>query len=152
MLVTIAGICRRGVSRVDGAGDSDAGRIAAGTDAGRIAAGTDAGRVAMDAEQVAAVASFYRRSSLVVNAVADDLAARDFGRWARSDLVDPSAEPDPVLSSLASAYAEMSATLSRRLREQSRAAAALADRLRLSAETVSAGDADAAAVVAGETR
>ncbi|WP_312029393.1 hypothetical protein [Gordonia paraffinivorans] len=149
------------MSRVDGAGDSDAGRVAAGTDAGRvaagtdagrIAAGTDAGRIAMDAEQVAAVASFYRRSSLVVNAVADDLAARDFGRWARSDLVDPSAEPDPVLSGLASAYAEMSATLSRRLREQSRAAAALADRLRLSAETVSAGDADAAAGVAGETR
>ncbi|MEO9328343.1 hypothetical protein [Gordonia aurantiaca] len=107
-------------------------------------------RVSMDTDQVSAVASFYRRSALVVNAVADDLAAHDFGRWAHPDATPAAGSPseaDETLSRLAGAYAEMSATLSRRLRAQSRAADLLAARLREAAEIMSAGDAEAAAGV-----
>lgn len=98
-------------------------------------------RIAMDVEQVSAVAGYYRRSSLVLNAVADDLATHDFGRWARTD-ADPG--PVPSLGPSAATYAEMSATLSVRLRMQSRAAAVLADTLRNSAIIMAAGDAHAA--------
>ncbi|MFE0751913.1 hypothetical protein [Gordonia sp. NPDC058843] len=100
----------------------------------------DAGsrRIAMDTGQVSAVASYYRRSSLVLSAVADDLASHDFGTWARGSVVP---EADSVaFGPLAAAYADMSTTLSRRLRVQAAAAAALADTLRNSALTMADGD------------
>ncbi|MHC3001950.1 hypothetical protein [Gordonia metallireducens] len=110
--------------------------------------GIEPNRIAMDVEQVSAVAAYYRRSSLVLDAVADDLAAHDFGRWARTD-----AGPDAASSIRPSAatYAELSASLSARLRSQSRAAAVLAQNLRDSANGMADGDAQAAEEIARAT-
>ncbi|ASR02489.1 hypothetical protein RVF83_13855 [Gordonia rubripertincta] len=110
--------------------------------------GIEPNRIAMDADQVAAVAAYYRRSSLVLAAVADDLAAHDFGRWARTD-----AGPDAAssLGPSAATYAELSASLSARLRSQSRAAAVLAQNLRASAIGMTAGDAQAAGQISHAT-
>lgn len=110
--------------------------------------GTGSNRIAMDVDQVSAVAAYYRRSSLVLNAVADDLATHDFGRWARTD-ADTGAGAS--LGPSAATYAEMGATLSARLRTQSRAAAVLAESLRNSAIVMAAGDAQAAGEIARAT-
>ncbi len=103
-------------------------------------------RISMDTAQVSAVSAYYRRSSLVLSAVADDLATRDFGTWARDSGV-----PDGnsvAFGPLAAAYAGMSAALSRRLRVQAAAAAALADSLRNSALAITDGDDRAAVEIA----
>ncbi|MBD0862001.1 hypothetical protein IA539_12365 [Gordonia sp. zg691] len=106
---------------------------------------TDTGvrQIAMDTEQVYGVAAYYRRSALVVTAVADDLTAHEFGTWARAHRApaDAGAGPDAAtLARLAATYSEMSATLAQRLRAQARAAGVLADSLRNSAISMSAGD------------
>ncbi|GAB99760.1 hypothetical protein GONAM_10_02310 [Gordonia namibiensis NBRC 108229] len=110
--------------------------------------GIEPNRIAMDVEQVSAVAAYYRRSSLVLDAVADDLAAHDFGRWARAG-----AGPDAAasLGPSAATYAELSASLSARLRSQSRAAAVLARNLRDSAIGMADGDAQAAGEISHAT-
>ncbi len=110
--------------------------------------GVEPNRIAMDVEQVSAVSVYYRRSSLVLNAVADDLAAHDFGRWARTD-AGPGAASS--LGPSAASYAEMSASLSARLRTQSQAAAVLAQNLRDSAIAMADGDARAASEIARPT-
>ena len=94
--------------------------------------------ISMDTAAVSAVSAYYRRSSLVLSAVADDLAAHDFGTWARESIAGD--ENTVAFGPSAAAYAEMSATLSRRLRVQATAAAALADTLRNSALTMADGD------------
>lgn len=99
-------------------------------------------RISMDTAQVSAVASYYRRSSLVLSAVADDLAAHDFGAWARQSTVRDA--DSATFGPSAATYADMSTTLSRRLRVQAAAAAALADTLRNSALTMADGDGRAA--------
>ena len=105
---------------------------------GNGAGGVGSRRISMDTAQVSAVSAYYRRSALVLSAVADDLAAHDFGTWARASVA---ADENPVaFGPSAATYAEMSATLSRRLRVQATAAAALADTLRNSALIMADGD------------
>ncbi|WP_238422078.1 hypothetical protein [Gordonia sp. 'Campus'] len=99
--------------------------------------------IAMDTAQVSAVAGFYRRSSLVLSAVADDLAAHDFGGWARTrpeSSGGASIGAATTFDELATTYRKLSATLAQRLREQAGAAGELADTLRNSAILMSDGD------------
>lgn len=46
---------------------------------GNGADGVGSRPISMDTAAVSAVSAYYRRSSLVLSAVADDLAAHDFG-------------------------------------------------------------------------
>ncbi|OUC78507.1 hypothetical protein [Gordonia lacunae] len=103
-------------------------------------------RVSMDTAQVTAVSAYYRRSALVLSAVADDLATHDFGAWARDS--GTSGQDSVTFGPSAAVYARMSSTLTRRLRVQAAAAAALAGSLRNSALAMADGDVDAAVEIA----
>lgn len=109
----------------------------------------DPRRISMDTEQVTDVAAYYRRSSLVLNAVADDLALHEFGTWTRRPLPteDHAGDTGPDLGHLAAVYARMSDDLAHRLRLQSQAAGELADSLRNSAIRMAQGDEEVAATV-----
>lgn len=106
-------------------------------------------RIVVDADQISQVAAFYRRASLVVYAVSQDLSSHVFGTWARGQ-----PEGDDVMSSLAARYATMGAQLATRLSAQSQAAAVLASTLGRGSSELAAGDAAAAAMipVIGDTR
>lgn len=99
--------------------------------------------IAMDTAQVSAVAGFYRRSSLILSAVADDLETHDFGVWARTRPEPPGGVPigaAATFDELATTYRQLSATLAQRLRVQAGAAGELAGTLRNSAIVMSDGD------------
>ena len=113
-------------------------------------------RVKVDSDEVSDVAAFYRRTSLVVGAVSQDLAAHEFGTWAREhgDQIDDARRADTtphpdaeLMRTLAARYAAMSAAVSDRLGRQSQAAAELADTLTAGTSKLVAGDAAAAAMI-----
>lgn len=79
----------------------------------------DPDRVLVDVQRIEAVAAFYRRASLVVNAAAEDMRAHTFGSWSPGDTYRP----------MADRYAAMGAMLAQRLTSQAAAAAELSERL-----------------------